>query len=32
VGLNVTGVFGGFDAEPYAIGARRMIVLAQKGS
>jgi 2-polyprenyl-3-methyl-5-hydroxy-6-metoxy-1,4-benzoquinol methylase len=32
VGLNVTGVFGGFDAEPYAIGTRRMIVLAQKGS
>jgi 2-polyprenyl-3-methyl-5-hydroxy-6-metoxy-1,4-benzoquinol methylase len=31
VGLNVTGVFGGFDAELYAIGTRRMIVLAQKG-
>ncbi len=31
VGLNVTGVFGGFDAEAYAIGTRRMIVLAQKG-
>jgi len=30
VGLNVTGVFGGFDAEPYAIDTRRMIVLAQK--
>ena len=32
VGLNVTGVFGGFDAEPYAIGTRRMIVVAQKNS
>ena len=31
VGLNMIGVFGGFDAEPYAIGTRRMIVLAQKG-
>jgi len=31
VGLNLTGVFGGFDGEPYAIGTRRMIVLAQKG-
>ena len=31
VGLNVTGVFGGFDAEPYAVATRRMIVLAQKG-
>lgn len=31
VGLNLTGVFGGFDAEPYAIGTRRMIVIAQKG-
>jgi SAM-dependent methyltransferase len=31
VGLNVTAVFGGFDAEPYAIGTRRMIVLAKKG-
>ena len=31
VGLQVTGVFGGFDAEPYAIGTRRMIILAQKG-
>jgi SAM-dependent methyltransferase len=30
VGLNVTGVFGGFDAEPYALSTRRMIVLAQK--
>lgn len=30
VGLNVTGVFGGFDGEPYAIGTRRMIVLARK--
>jgi SAM-dependent methyltransferase len=30
VGLNLTGVFGGFDAEPYAIGTRRMIVVAQK--
>jgi SAM-dependent methyltransferase len=32
VGLNVTGVFGGFEAEPYAIGTRRMIVVARKGS
>jgi hypothetical protein len=32
VGLNVTAVFGGFDDEPYAIGTRRMIVVAQKGS
>jgi SAM-dependent methyltransferase len=32
VGLNLTGVFGGFEGEPYAIGTRRMIVLAQKGS
>ena len=31
VGLSVTGVFGGFDSEPYAIGTRRMIILAQKG-
>jgi SAM-dependent methyltransferase len=31
VGLNVTAVFGGFDGEPYAIGTRRMIVVAQKG-
>ena len=31
-GFKVTGVFGGFDAEPYTIGTRRMIVLAQKGS
>jgi SAM-dependent methyltransferase len=30
VGLNVTAVFGGFDSEPYAIGTRRMIVVAQK--
>jgi SAM-dependent methyltransferase len=30
VGLNVTEVFGGFDAEPYAIDARRMIVVAHK--
>jgi SAM-dependent methyltransferase len=30
VALNVTGVFGGFDGEPYAISTRRMIVLAQK--
>jgi SAM-dependent methyltransferase len=32
VGLHMTGVFGGYDAEPYAIGTRRMIVLAQKPS
>jgi SAM-dependent methyltransferase len=32
VGLNVTRVFGGFEAEPYAIGTRRMIVVAQKGA
>ena len=31
VGLHVTAVFGGFDAESYSIGTRRMIVLAQKG-
>ena len=31
VGLLVTDVFGGFDGETYAIGTRRMIVLAQKG-
>ena len=31
VGLNVTAVFGGFDAEPYSIGTRRMIVIGQKG-
>jgi SAM-dependent methyltransferase len=30
VGFKVTGIFGGFDAEPYTIGTRRMIVLAQK--
>ncbi|HEY2104937.1 MAG TPA: class I SAM-dependent methyltransferase [Candidatus Binataceae bacterium] len=30
VGLNVTAVYGGFDSEPYAIGTRRMIVVAQK--
>src|SRR5215472_11703012 len=30
-GFKVTGVFGGFDAESYTIGTRRMIVLAQKG-
>ena len=30
VSLNVTAVFGGFDAEPYAVDTRRMIVLAQK--
>ena len=30
VGLKVRGVFGGFDSEPYAIGTRRMIIVAQK--
>ena len=30
VGLDVTAVFGGFDAEPYAIATRRMIIIAQK--
>lgn len=30
VGLELTGVFGGFDGEPYAIGTRRMIVIARK--
>jgi 2-polyprenyl-3-methyl-5-hydroxy-6-metoxy-1,4-benzoquinol methylase len=30
VGLSLSGVFGGFDSEPYAISTRRMIVLAQK--
>ncbi len=30
VGLRVTGVFGGFDSEPYAITTRRMIILAEK--
>jgi SAM-dependent methyltransferase len=29
-GLNVTGVFGGFDAELYGVDTRRMIVVAQK--
>jgi SAM-dependent methyltransferase len=32
VGVGVTGVFGGFDGEPYAIDTRRMIILAQKGA
>jgi ubiquinone/menaquinone biosynthesis C-methylase UbiE len=31
-GLTFSGVFGGFDGESYAIGTRRMIVLAQKGA
>jgi SAM-dependent methyltransferase len=30
VGLPVTAVFGGFDGEAYAIGTRRMIVVARK--
>jgi SAM-dependent methyltransferase len=30
VGLSLTNVFGGFDNEAYAIGARRMIILARK--
>jgi len=30
VGLHVTAVFGGFDGEAYAIGTRRMIVVARK--
>jgi SAM-dependent methyltransferase len=29
-GLSVTGTFGGFDGEPYAIDTRRMIVTARK--
>ena len=32
VDMGVTGVFGGFDGEPYAIDTRRMIILAQKGA
>ena len=32
VGMSVTGVFGGFDGESYAIDTRRMIILAQKGA
>ncbi|MDO8431250.1 MAG: class I SAM-dependent methyltransferase [Candidatus Binatus sp.] len=32
VNLHVNGVFGGFDGEPYAIGTRRMIILAEKGA
>ena len=30
VGLRVTAVFGGFDGEAYAIGTRRMIIVARK--
>ena len=30
VGLQVTAVFGGFDGEAYAIGTRRMIIMARK--
>jgi len=30
VALRVTGVFGGFDGEEYAIGTRRMILVARK--
>ncbi len=30
-GMRVTAVFGGFDGEAYAIGTRRMIIVAQKG-
>src|SRR5271156_654552 len=30
VGLRVTGVFGGFEREVYAIGTRRMIIVATK--
>jgi SAM-dependent methyltransferase len=30
VGLHVTAVFGGFDSEAYAIGTRRMIIVARK--
>jgi SAM-dependent methyltransferase len=29
-GLSVTGAFGGFDSEPYAIDTRRMIISARK--
>ena len=32
VGLRVTSVFGGFEAEEYGIGTRRMIVVAEKGT
>jgi SAM-dependent methyltransferase len=32
VGLSVTGVFGSFDNDPYAIGTRRMIVRAQSAA
>jgi SAM-dependent methyltransferase len=31
VGMRVTAVFGGFDGEAYAIGTRRMIIVARKG-
>jgi len=31
VGMRVTAVFGGFDGEAYAIGTRRMIIVAQRG-
>ena len=30
VGLGVTAVFGGFDGEEYAIGTRRMVIVARK--
>jgi hypothetical protein len=30
VGLCVNAVYGGFDGEEYAIGTRRMIIVAQK--
>ncbi|HYL60019.1 MAG TPA: class I SAM-dependent methyltransferase [Candidatus Acidoferrales bacterium] len=32
VGMSVTGVFGSFDNDPYAIATRRMIVLAQNAA
>jgi SAM-dependent methyltransferase len=31
-GMNMTGVYGGFDGEAYAIDTRRMIILAQKAA
>jgi SAM-dependent methyltransferase len=32
VGMRWTAVFGGFEGEDYGIGARRMIIVAQKGA
>ena len=32
VGMRLTAVFGGFEGQDYSIGARRMIIVAQKGA